>query len=219
MSGGETPATTPSPAEALVRAEAMTVRYQGTPEPAVTGVSLAVGPGAGLVVTGAEGSGKTTVVRAVIGLVPHMDGSLEVLGGSPLDPAVRRRIGYCPEKRAFPGTMRVAEAVGLVACLRGVTGDGAVAAALGAAGLPGDDRRPIGRLEVEDVRRVSFACALAGDPDLLVLDDPWEFPETVEALRAARARGAGILLATPDPGGFPDVVGPVLTLPGGGEDG
>lgn len=225
MSEDPTPAATtasgatPAPDTAAVRADAMTVRYQGTPEPAVVEVSFAVEPGCGIVVTGAEGCGKTTVIRAVLGLILPMTGDLTVLGGAPFhDPALRRRIGYCPEKRAFPATMRVREGVGLVASLRGVTAAGAVDAALHAAGLPADDARRVGSLEVEDVRRVSLACALVGDPDVLALDDPWEFPETVAALTRARGRGAAIVLATPDPGGFPAAVGPLVTLPGGGDD-
>lgn len=204
---------------AAILADAMTVRYQGTPEPAVSDVSFRVAPGEGLVVTGAEGCGKSTVIRAVIGLIVPMTGTLTVLGGDPFhDPALRRRIGYCPEKRAFPATMKVREGVALVAALRDAGTRGAVDAALRAAGLPEGDPRRVGALEVEDVRRMSLACALVGDPDVLALDDPWEFPETVAALGAARDRGAAVVLATPDPGGFPAVVGPLLTLPGGGDD-
>jgi len=197
--------------EAALAAEDLTVRYQGTPEPAVSGVTLRVEAGAGLVVTGPEGCGKTTIVRALVGLVPPTSGNVTVLGASPADPAVRRRVGYCPERRAFPSGMRVAEAVDLVVRLRGAPVD-AAAAALRAAGLPAGDRRTVRRLDLEDVRRLSLACALAGDPQALVLDDPWEFPETVEALGAARARGAAVLVATPDPGGFPALLGATLTL-------
>lgn len=198
-------------APAVLVAEGMTVRYQGTPEPAVRDVSLRVPAGGGLVVTGPEGCGKTTVVRALMGLVAPLNGTLTVLGADPRDPAVRRRMGYCPERQAFPGAMRVREALDLVAALRGAGGQAGDAAAR-AAGLPVRDARRVGRLEIEDVRRLSLACALVGEPEALVLDDPWEFPETVEALRAARDRGAAVLVATPDPGGYPELLGAVLEL-------
>lgn len=200
----------PAPEGALLT-DALTVRYQGTPEPAIRDVTLAVKAGEGLVVTGPEGCGKSTVVRALVGLAPITGGSVEVLGGTPVDPAIRRRVGYCPEGRPFPRTMRPTEAVELVAALR--CADGAAArAALEEAGLSPGERRPVGALEIEDVRRLSLACALVGAPEVLVLDDPWEFPETVAALRAAMQRGAAVLVATPDPGGYPALLGATLTL-------
>ncbi|MFN8122670.1 MAG: ATP-binding cassette domain-containing protein [Thermoleophilia bacterium] len=191
------------------------VRYQGGPEPALRGVTLSVPAGSGLVVTGPEGCGRTSLVRAVVGLVTPSAGSVEVLGGSPvMDPSIRRRVGYGPEKHPFPSVMRAAEAVRLVAAVRGVPRD-AASEVLERVGLEAPQDRRIDRLEVEDVRRLSLACAVVGDPEVLVLDDPWEFPETVEILSAAAARGATILVATPDPGGFPALLGPVVTLEAG----
>jgi ABC-type Mn2+/Zn2+ transport system ATPase subunit len=67
-------------------------------------------------------------------------------------------------------------------------------------------------LEIEDVRRTSLACALIGEPDLLVLDDPWEFPETYAAVRRAMARGAAVLAASSDPGGLPGLLGASIHL-------
>lgn len=191
------------------------VRYQGGPEPALRGVTLSVPAGSGLVVTGPEGCGRTSLVRAVVGLVTPAGGEVAVLGGTPvLDPAIRRRVGYGPEGHPFPNVMRAAEAVRLVAAVRGVPG-APVHEVLERVGFEAPPDRRIDRLEVEDVRRLSLACAVIGDPEVLVLDDPWEFPETVDVLSAAAARGATILLATPDPGGFPALLGPVVTLEAG----
>jgi ABC-type Mn2+/Zn2+ transport system ATPase subunit len=68
------------------------------------------------------------------------------------------------------------------------------------------------RIEIEDARRTSLACALVGEPDLLVLDDPWEFPETVAAVRRAMDRGAAVLAASSDPGGLPALLGASIRL-------
>lgn len=200
---------------AVIAVTDLEVRYQGGQEPALRGVTLAVPAGTGLVVTGPEGCGRTSLVRAVVGLVTPSAGAVEVLGGTPVtDPAVRRRVGYGPEKHPFPNVMRAGEAVRLVAAVRGVP-VAAVPEVLDRVGFEASHDRRIDRLEVEDVRRLSLACAVIGDPEVLVLDDPWEFPETVEVLSAAAARGATILVATPDPGGFPALLGPVVTLEAG----
>ena len=49
-------------------------------------------------------------------------------------------------------------------------------------------------------------------PDLLVLDDPWEFPETTDAIRRAMARGGAVLAASSDPGGLSGLLGAGIHL-------
>lgn len=199
-----------------VRLDEAVLRYPGTPAPAVDGLTLDVPAGGGAVITGAEGAGTSAVMRALAGLLVPFAGVVEVLGSPAHDPALRPRVGYCPQGRPFVRHLRVREVGLVVARVRGLA-PAAGGAALRAAGLePGDPRR-VGTLELGDVRRLALACALVGDPDVLVLDDPWEYPETVDALGAARARGATVVVATPDPGGFPDIVGPLVTLSGGGD--
>lgn len=188
----------------------LTVRYQGTAEPAIIGISCAVGPGKGLCVTGPEGSGKSTLIRALVGLVPPTRGTVSVLGGAPQLPAVRTQIGYSPDRLPFPRGMRVLDAIRLVGAIRG-TAD-APSAALEQVGLPPDDRRVISTLELGEVRRVSLACAITGSPRALLLDDPWEYPETVDVIRRALSDGVVVVVGTLDPGGFPDLLGATLTL-------
>jgi ABC-type multidrug transport system ATPase subunit len=79
-------------------------------------------------------------------------------------------------------------------------------------GLPPHDRRIIWALELGEVRRVSLACAITGSPRALILDDPWEYPETVDVIRRALADGVTIVVGTLDPGGFPKLLGATLTL-------
>lgn len=191
----------------------LTVRYQGTSAPSITDISCDVPPGGGLCITGAEGAGKTTLIRALVGLVPPVRGRVSVLGGSPQLPAIRQRLGFGPERMPFPRGMRVSDAVRLVGAIRGT--NERAGASLERVGLPSGDRRLLSTLELGEVRRVSLACAITGGPRVLVLDDPWEFPETVEVIRSARADGVAVIVGTPDPGGFPALLGATLTLVGG----
>jgi ABC-type multidrug transport system ATPase subunit len=207
---GAVPDPAGSPAHAGIVVTDLAVRYQGTPEPAISGISLDVRPGHGLCVTGGEGSGKTTLVRALVGLVTPVRGAVRVGGANPLDAPVRRGIGYGPERMPFPRGLRVIDAVRLVAAVRGA--EEPPGAALERAGLPPDDRRLITSLELGDVRRASLACASVGEPGILVLDDPWEFPETVALIRAALGAGRAVVVTSPDPGAFPDILGARLDL-------
>lgn len=192
-----------------MRARAVEVRYQRGGAFAVQGVGFDLPPGGGLLITGAKGSGKSSVLRAVMGLAGP-GGDITVLGAPPGDPGTLRRIGWAPQSWPFAFGLTAREVVEMVATLGGhdVT---EASRAMERAGVEQPDRR-VEALEIEDVRRTSFACAIIGEPDLLVLDDPWEFPETVAEIRAAMARGAGVLAASSDPGGLPALLGASIHL-------
>lgn len=195
-----------------VAARDLEVVYQRGGEAAVRDVTFTLAPGAGLLVTGAEGSGKTSLLRAVLGLVVA-GGDVTVLGGEPGDEDITRRVGYGPQGRTFAEGHPPGALVRLVTRLRGV-GESAAEGALERAGIP-TGRRRSRTLDIEELRRVALACAVVGDPDLVVLDDPWEFPETVTEITRARERGAAVLVATHDPGGLPALLGRTLTLADG----
>jgi len=185
------------------------VRYQRGGAFAVHGVGFDLPPGGGLLVTGDKGSGKSSVLRAVLGLAGP-GGDITVLGAPPGDPATLRRIGWAPQSWPVAFGLTAREVVEMVATLGGHPAHEATRA-MERAGVEHAARR-VESLEIEDVRRTSFACALIGEPDLLVLDDPWEFPETVSEIRAAMARGAGVLAASSDPGGLPGLLGASIHL-------
>jgi ABC-type multidrug transport system ATPase subunit len=187
------------------------VGYQRGAEPAVHGVSFDLATGEGLLITGDRGSGKTSVLRALLGLV-RATGEIELLGGHPGDVALQRRVGYAPEGRTFAERHSPRQIVAIVSAIRvGRSARDVVEDALDRAGLPAD-RRDARSLEIEDIRRTAMACAIAADPEVLVLDDPWEFVETEREITRARARGAAVVVATHDPGGFPALLGRTLTL-------
>jgi zinc transport system ATP-binding protein len=192
-------------------AEELEVRYDRGAQAAVEGVSFSLGPGEGLVVTGPEGSGKTSLLRGLLGLAPCA-GRVEVLGRPPGEALALRRVGYCAARRPFPPGLLAAELVRLTARVRGLADPEAAAAeALSRAGVARPAARA-DRADVEEARRLTLACALAGDADLLVMDEPWEFAETIAAVRDALGRGTAVLVATSDPGSFPSLLGRTLPL-------
>jgi len=69
---------------------------------------------------GPNGSGKTTTIRMVLGIIRPDDGSISILG-SPPDRGVLKRVGYLPEERGMPRKMRVLGAVRYLGRLNGLT--------------------------------------------------------------------------------------------------
>ncbi len=209
------PGSVHSDATALVAAEGLEVRYQGGPDPAVRGVDLRLGPGEGLLLRGPAGSGKTSLLRGLLGLVPAA-GAVRVLGAPPGTAGTRGRVGYGPQGAGFASGLTVSDVVGAVVALR--RGDGRPAPvddALERAGLGLVARWRTARLDAEGWRRLSLAMGVAGDPELVVLDDPWLFPETLREIAAARARGAAVLAASSRPGGLASALGARLDLADG----
>lgn len=144
-------------------------------------VSLTVAAGEVVAVLGANGSGKSTLIRAVLGLVPLSSGSVALFGR----PARRfrqwHRIGYVPQRLGasggVPATVREVVAAGRLA-RRGVlrpparADRTAVATALAAVSLADRTGDPVSTLSGGQQQRVLIARALAGEPDLLILDEP-----------------------------------------------
>ena len=83
---------------------------------------------------------------------------------------------------------------------------------LEAAGLTYVARWRTSRLDAEGWRRLSLAVAVAGDPDLVLLDDPWVLRETIAAIQAARARGAAVVVAARRPAGLAPLLGRRIAL-------
>ena len=194
---------------AVIRARAIEVRYQRGGALAVAGVNIDLRPGAGLLITGDRGSGKSSVLRAVLGLAGP-GGDITVLGAPAGDPETLRRIGWAPQAWPFAFGLKGREVVRMVAELGG-HGPADADRAIDAMAVEAPDAR-VEALEMEDVRRICMACATIGEPDLLVLDDPWEFPETTQAIRDAMARGAAVLAASSDPGGLAGLLGAGIHL-------
>ena len=124
-----------------------------------------------MALVGANGAGKTTVLRCLLGLVRYT-GSIAV-GGVDLarDPVgVKRQLGYMPQVPAFCEDS-ARGALTFVAKLRGVSSD-EIPALLARVGLSEHARRPVRAFSAGMKQRLSLAAALLGDPPVLVLDEP-----------------------------------------------
>ena len=208
---GLTPASADASAT-VIHGREIVVRYQRGGEAAVDGVDIDLAPGQGLVVTGGRGSGKSSLLRAVMGLAGP-GGDTTVFGARPGSPDALRRIGWAPQSWPFTYGVRTGEAIRMVAALKGY-GPEEAARAMDEAGFTAPAKfAPL--LEIEEARQASLACALIGTPDLLVLDDPWEFTQTDTAIHRALDRGAAVLVASSEPDGLLGILGVSITLKDG----
>lgn len=171
------PAPVPLPLPAL-SVRGLSVAYRD--QPALWNISW-TSPPAGLVaIVGPNGAGKSTLLKAALGLVPALAGEVRFFG-QPLATA-RRRIGYLPQRAAidwdFPATALDVAAQGRyprVGWFRPLprAEREAARAALAEVGLADLADRPIGELSGGQQQRVLLARALAQEPDLFLLDEPF----------------------------------------------
>ena len=158
----------------LLSAVAVTKRYPGVT--ALDSLSLELNPGIiGLV--GANGAGKSTFIRILLGLLAPTSGSVEVLGINalthPLE--VRKLIGYLPEHDCLPVDVSAADFVTHMGRMSGLPASAArerAAETLRHVGLHEERYRLIGSYSTGMKQRVKLAQALTHDPKLLLLDEP-----------------------------------------------
>ncbi|MGY1914702.1 ABC transporter ATP-binding protein [Blastococcus sp. SYSU DS0973] len=135
------------------------------------GLSFTVPRGQVTGLLGPSGSGKTTLLRAVVGVQRVRSGTVTVLGAPAGSPALRARVGYVTQAPSVYPDLTVRENAQYFAALHGR--DAAAAdAAIADVGLAGAARQLVGDLSGGQRGRASLACALVGDPEVLVLDEP-----------------------------------------------
>ncbi len=123
---------------------------------------------------GPNGSGKTTAMRAVFGLV-ELDAGVVSFDGSPVNERTRRRFGYMPEERGLYPAMLVHEQLEYLCELHGVAPRDARAATtrwLEALGVGARANDKLSALSLGNQQRVQLAAALVHEPEMLVLDEP-----------------------------------------------
>jgi zinc transport system ATP-binding protein len=191
----------------VVRVGRAAVSYEG--REVLHDVSLDVAPGEVVAVLGANGSGKSTLIRAVLGLVPLSRGEIDLFGVPQRRFREWSRIGYVPQRlgagSGVPATVGEVVASGRLA-RRGLFGlprqadRAAVRAALEDVGLAGRIGDPVATLSGGQQQRTLIARALAGGPDLLILDEPTAGVDAASqdafagTLRGFQARGGTVLL-------------------------
>ena len=167
---------------------------------AVAGLDLVLPQGTFLALLGPNGAGKTTALSLLLGLRKPDRGEALLLGGSPLDIDIRRRIGATPQTSAFPPGLKVREIVAFVAAhypdpmpearLYERFGLGALA------------ERQVGGLSGGEQRRLGVALALLGNPEVVFLDEPSTGLDVEarrlmwETMQSFHERGGTVLLTT-----------------------
>ncbi|WP_345268101.1 ABC transporter ATP-binding protein [Nocardioides nanhaiensis] len=177
--------------------------------PVLRGIDLAVRQGEFVALMGANGSGKSTLVRAITGLVPLSRGELTLFGTPAARFADWARVGFVPQRQG--ATSGVPASVGEVVTagrlarrrlFRPLTREdrAAVREALEVVGLADREREPVATLSGGQQQRVLIARALAGRPELFLLDEPTAGVDQpnqhalAEALAELKRRGATIVL-------------------------
>jgi ABC-2 type transport system ATP-binding protein len=184
--------------------EGLDVRYGAVC--AVADVDLEVASGSVVGLLGPNGCGKSSTLRAVVGLQRPRAGRVLVNGLAQGSVSARAQLAYVPDEPEGLDELAVAEYFALVRALyrAGAAFDARVAALCDAFGLSSRLRVRVGALSHGQRRVVSLVAALALTRPLLVVDeataalDPVAIVALREALRAAAAQGAGVLVATQD---------------------
>jgi ABC-type multidrug transport system ATPase subunit len=190
----------------VIRIEHLTKRFGRAI--AVNDVSISVAAGEGVALWGANGAGKTTIIRCVLGLLRYRGritvGAVGGVGGwdaTRRGKRARRLIGYVPQELGFYDELCAGEAVRFFARLKGVrvpdAGD-----ELRRVGLDGHERKRIRELSGGMKQRLALAIALIGDPPVLILDevtaslDACGREEFVALLASLASRGRSLLFAS-----------------------
>jgi ABC-type multidrug transport system ATPase subunit len=136
------------------------------------GLELRIEPGESVALLGANGSGKTTTLRCIVGLARPSSGRISIAGvdlaSDPL--GARRRLSYLPQKPVFPPTLAVRETLDVVARLRGASAD-AVDRELASCGLTALADRNVGQLSGGERQRLAMAIAFLPTVDLYLFDE------------------------------------------------
>ncbi|SDF28812.1 ABC-2 type transport system ATP-binding protein [Blastococcus aurantiacus] len=150
---------------------------------------------------GPSGSGKSTLMRAVVGVQRVRSGKVTVLGEPAGSPGLRTRVGYVTQAPSVYADLTVRENARYFAALYG-RGAPAADAAVADVGLADAAHQLVGNLSGGQRGRASLACALVGEPELLVLDEPTVGLDPVlrvelwERFAALAAAGATLLVSS-----------------------
>jgi len=150
---------------------------------------------------GPSGSGKTTLIRAIVGVQVVRSGTVTVLGEPAGSRALRDKIGYVSQSPSIYQDLTVLENARYFAAIAGV-GAAAARQAVRDVGLASAADQLVGNLSGGQRSRASLACAIVGDPPVLVLDEPTVGQDPVlreelwDAFRQRALAGATVLVSS-----------------------
>ncbi len=173
------------------------------------GITFSLVPGECLGLLGANGSGKSTTLRCLLGIHRPTSGDLEVLGGAPGRKAARAKTAYVPEEARRFGTLNGFETVDLFARIQGVgprrERRSRVEDALAIVGLEQRAwRQRVSAYSRGMARRLAMAAAWVHRPRIMILDeptsglDPLGVRDLVHLIRTAVEDETAVILSTHD---------------------
>ena len=177
MSNEARPPAPPAPAGEAIVMEGLRKHFPGREQPALAGISSRIHFGRITGLVGPDGAGKTTLIRLLVGLLKADGGSARVGGFDAATQADRIHpvCGYMPQKFGLYEDLSVIENLRLYADLRSVTGDERrrkFERLLRFTDLEAFQSRLAGRLSGGMKQKLGLACALIGEPRILLLDEP-----------------------------------------------
>lgn len=170
-----------SPVPIAVELQAVSYTYPGRRASALEGVSLVVNKGERLGILGPNGGGKSTLLKVILGLLTPSSGVVRVFGQHPAGARAKGLIGYVPQRGeieiGFPLSVREGVLLGASWQTPAWCGVSAPVRArveelLALVGALEFAEQPIGRLSGGQLQRAMIARALAGGPEILILDEP-----------------------------------------------
>jgi zinc transport system ATP-binding protein len=214
-------------AHTVLAAHDVTVERGGLP--VLRGVSISIHAGEAVALMGGNGSGKSTLVRTLLGLLPHRRGAITLFGSPLRDFRDWSHIGYVPQRSLAPlGGSKVKEVVaaGRLARRRpfrplSAADRDAIDNAVALVGLSDRLNADIAGLSGGQQQRVLVARALAGEPDLLVLDEPTSGVDLehqrvlTEVLAGLLAAGTGVLVVLHEVGPLASLIDRAVVLSDG----
>lgn len=183
----------------------------------LAGVDVSLAPASLVAVAGSNGVGKSTLLSCLAGTV-RCEGRV-LVDGAPVGPRTRGRIAYLPQRLRLPASSSGHEVLRLFSAL-GAGRGGSDRIPLPDGFLP-ELRKPVGQLSGGQAQRVALAAVLQGQPDVILLDEPFanlddSAREQAHALlRAHRDAGATVLIASPTALDLLAMIDRVLLIEGG----
>jgi zinc transport system ATP-binding protein len=208
-----------------VVADGVTFGYGDTA--VLDGVTFALQSGEFVALAGPNGSGKSTLIRILLGLLPARTGTVQLFGAQPGAVPDPGRIGYVPQRpivaEYMPATVVDVVAAGRLSRRKwwrqpSAADRAAIDEAIDAVSLGELRGRRITELSGGQQQRVFIAKALAGEPELLILDEPTAGVDAAsqaqfrDALVAAQQRGGTVLLVSHELGAVADDLDRVLLM-------
>ena len=184
------------------------IEYQGVAKRygrlwALRDLNVAFLPGEVVMIIGPNGSGKTTMIKCLLGLVRPTEGSIRVNGtiiGN--DPGYRKAIGYMPQISQFPAALTIGQLLDMMRDIRDLDDDVLEDSLVQELGLDEQLDKRLSDLSGGTRQKVSAVLAFRSRPDILVMDEPTAGLDPVSASKVlghaqgVQQRGGTVLITS-----------------------